>query len=66
MCETLAGDRWNKCSRAFSATKLENVGIKTLVKKLGKLTARIQESSNNIEIILPNLSTLAKLFVEAM
>jgi transposase len=50
----------------FSSTKLENVGIRTLVKKLGNLTARIQESSNNIEIILPNLSTLAKLFVEAM
>lgn len=50
----------------FSSTKLGDVGIKTLVKKLGNLTARIQESSNNIEIILPNLSTLAKLFVEAI
>lgn len=42
------------------------MGIKTLVKKLGNITARVIEFKDSIEIILPSLSELARLFVKAL
>ncbi len=42
------------------------MGIQTLVKNLGNITARVIEFKDNIEIILPSLSEPARLFVEAL
>lgn len=50
----------------FSSSKIGNMGIQTLVKKLGNITARVIEFKDSIEIILPSLSELAKLFVKAL
>ena len=50
----------------FSATKLEHMGIHALIKKLGSIPAKVIELKDRIEIILPNLSELAKSFVEAL
>jgi len=51
---------------AFSSSKIGNMGIQTLVKKLGNITARVIEFKNSIEVILPSLSELARLFVKAL
>ena len=51
---------------AFSTSDFGNIGIGSLVKKLGTITARIIESENHIEIVLPSLSKLSKLFVETL
>ena len=50
----------------FSSSKIGNMGIKTLVKKLGNITASVIEFKDSIEIILPSLSELARLFVKAL
>lgn len=50
----------------FSSTKLKDMWIKTLVEKLGRITAKVIETKDNIEIILPSLSKLATIFIEAL
>lgn len=50
----------------FSSSRIGNMGMQTLVKKLGNITARVIEFKNSIEIILPSLSELARLFVKAL
>ncbi len=51
---------------AFSTSDFGNIGIGSLIKKLGTITARIIESEDHIEIVLPSLSKLSKLFVETL
>lgn len=50
----------------FSSSNLQDMGIQTIVKKLGSITARVIELKDHIEIVLPSLSELAKSFVEAL
>jgi hypothetical protein len=47
-------------------TKMENVGIRTLIKKLGMLAAEVRRKAGSLEIILPEISALARRFVECM
>lgn len=56
---------WFK-STVLSDTKLEGVGTKTLVEKLGSIVAEVKRTSDKIEIILPHISALARKFVECM
>ncbi|SHJ35579.1 Transposase DDE domain-containing protein [Geosporobacter subterraneus DSM 17957] len=51
---------------AFSTSKLKDMGINSLIKKLGTISAKVIELKNHVEIIIPSLSELAKLFVEAL
>ncbi|MBU5438471.1 transposase [Tissierella sp. MSJ-40] len=53
-------------STTFSSSKLQDMDIQTLVKKLGSITVRVIELKDHIEIVLPSLSELVKLFVEAL
>lgn len=56
---------WFK-STMLSETKLEDIGTKTLVDKLGSLTAEVRRTSNTIIVTLPSISALARKFVECM
>jgi hypothetical protein len=47
-------------------TKMENVGIGTLIKKVGMLAAEVRRTAGSLEIILPEISALAGRFVEYM
>ncbi|AOT68303.1 hypothetical protein Gferi_01085 [Geosporobacter ferrireducens] len=50
----------------FNSSKFQNIGVQALIKKLGSVFATVIEFKDHIEIVLPNLSKLAKLFVEAL
>jgi hypothetical protein len=56
---------WFK-STMLSDTKLEGVGTKTLVEKLGSIVAEVRKSGGTIKVILPQISVLARRFVECM
>lgn len=56
---------WFK-STMLSETRMENVGTKTLVEKLGLLTAEVRRTSGGMEVVLPQISALARKFVECM
>ena len=50
----------------LSGTKLEDTGTKTLVDKLGSTVAEVIRKPNSIEVILPQISALARKFVECL
>jgi hypothetical protein len=56
---------WMK-KTTFSDSKLEGVGTKTLIEKLGSIAAEVKETLEGIIVTLPSISTLARKFVECM
>lgn len=56
---------WMK-STVFAETEFGDFGINTIVRKFGFLTAEVIESKDHVEIKLPTLSRLARLFVDAI
>ncbi|ABW20361.1 hypothetical protein [Alkaliphilus oremlandii] len=50
----------------FKTSKLKDTGINSLIKKLGKIRAKAIELKDHVEIAVPSLSELAKIFVEAL
>jgi hypothetical protein len=56
---------WFK-STMLSDTKIEGVGTKTLVEKLGSIVAEVRKTGGTIKVILPQISVLARKFVECM
>lgn len=50
----------------FAETQLQTMGIHTIVKKLVSITAEVHESDKTVEIRLPSLSKLAKIFVDCI
>jgi len=56
---------WMK-NTVFHETDMENVGIGTLINKLGTLVAEVRRTAGTIEIVLPEISALARKFVECM
>jgi transposase len=50
----------------FAETEFSTLGIPTIVKKFGTITAEVCEAKEIIEIRLPSLSKLARLFVECI
>jgi len=56
---------WFK-SIMLSETKLDGIGIKTLVEKLGSIVAEVKRTPEGIEVVLPRISALARKFVECM
>jgi len=56
---------WFK-STMLSDTKLEGVGTKTLVEKLGSIVAEVRKTGDTIRVILPQISVLARKFAECM
>lgn len=56
---------WMK-STVFHESKLEGVGTKTLVEKLGTIAAEVRRTTQKIEIVLPEISALARRFVDSM
>jgi hypothetical protein len=56
---------WMK-NTVLHETKMENVGIGTLINKLGMLAAEVRRTAGSLEIILPEISALARRFVECM
>ena len=56
---------WMK-STVFYESKLEDAGTKTLVEKLGTIVGEVRRTAQKIEIILPEISALARKFVESM
>lgn len=56
---------WFK-STMLSDTKLEGIGTKTLVEKLGSIIAEVRKTNDSIVVVLPQISALARKFVECM
>jgi len=50
----------------LSGTELEGVGTKTLIEKLGFITAEVKQTDQNIIVTLPRISTLARKFVDCL
>lgn len=50
----------------LSETKLEGIGTRTLVVKLGSIVAEVRRKADTIEVILPQISALSRKFVEYM
>lgn len=50
----------------FADTEFSTLGIQTIVKKFGSITAEVRENRGSIEIRLPSLSKLARLFVDCI
>lgn len=56
---------WFK-STVLVETELEGVGTKTLVDKLGSITAEVRRTTDTIVVILPKISALARKFADCM
>ncbi|MCX7921255.1 MAG: transposase [Clostridia bacterium] len=56
---------WFKATM-LSGTELEGVGTKTLVEKLGSITAEVRKTAQSIVVTLPKVSVLARKFAECM
>jgi len=56
---------WFK-STMLAGTELEGVGTKTLVEKLGSITAEVKRTADTIVVMLPRISALARRFVDCM
>jgi len=56
---------WFK-STMLSDTKLEGIGTKTLVEKLGSIVAEVRKVGDTIRVILPQISVLVRKFAECM
>ena len=50
----------------LAGTELEGVGTKTLVEKLGSITAEVKRTADTIVVMLPRISALARRFVDCM
>ena len=50
----------------FAQTEFQTMGIHTIIKKFGSITAEVRETDNGIEIRMPTLSKLARLFVDSI
>ncbi|HQF37388.1 MAG TPA: transposase [Candidatus Dojkabacteria bacterium] len=50
----------------LSETKFEDIGTKTLVDKLGSIVAEVRIKPDSIEVVLPQISALARKFVECL
>ena len=50
----------------FAETEFGELGVNTIVRKFGSITAEVIETDTHIEVKLPSLSKLAQLFVEAL
>lgn len=53
-------------SKIFHETKMENVGIGALINKLGMLVAEVRRTAETMEIVLPEISSLGRKFVECI
>jgi|LFRM01.1.fsa_nt_gb hypothetical protein len=56
---------WFK-SIVLSGTELEGVGTKTLIEKLGFITAEVKQTAQTIIVTLPGINALARKFVDCM
>lgn len=56
---------WFK-STVLAETELEGVGTKTLVDKLGSITAEVKRTADTIVVVLPRISALARKFADCM
>jgi len=56
---------WFK-SIVLSGTELEGVGTKTLIEKLGFITADVKQTAQTIIVTLPGINALARKFVDCM
>jgi hypothetical protein len=56
---------WFKDS-VLKDTALQEVGVKTLIEKVGSIRAFVERTLQGIRIIIPTLTKLAKLLAEAL
>ena len=56
---------WFK-STVLSDTELEGIGTKTLIEKLGFITAEVKQTAQTIIVTLPGINALARKFVDCM
>jgi hypothetical protein len=56
---------WFKAIK-LSGTKLGKVGVKTLVKKCSRIKGFVERTIKGIKVIIPPLSKLAQLLIEAL
>ena len=56
---------WFK-SIVLSGTELEGVGTKTLIEKLGFITAEVKQTAQTIIVTLPGINALARKFVDCL
>ena len=56
---------WMKTT-VFAETEFGELGVDTIVRKFGSIPAEVTETHDRIDVKLPSLSKLARLFVEAM
>jgi hypothetical protein len=56
---------WMKAT-VFAETEFGELGVDTIVRKFGSISAEVTETHNHIDIKLPSLSNLARLFVDAL
>ena len=56
---------WFK-STVLSDTELEGIGTKTLIEKLGFITAEVKQTAQTIIITLPGINALARKFVDCL
>lgn len=53
-------------STVFAETEFGELGVDTIVRKFGSISAEVTETHDHIDIRLPSLSKLARLFVDAI
>lgn len=56
---------WMKTT-VFAETEFGELGVDTIIRKFGPISAEVTETHDHMDIRLPSLSKLARLFVEAM
>ena len=56
---------WMKTT-VFAETEFGELGVDTIIRKFGPIPAEVTETHDHMDIRLPSLSKLARLFVEAM
>ncbi len=56
---------WFRATKLYG-TKLEGVGVKTLVKKCSRIKGFVERTIDGIKVIIPPLSKLAELLIEAL
>ncbi|HEX9061597.1 MAG TPA: transposase [Clostridia bacterium] len=56
---------WMKAT-VFAETEFGELGVDTIVRKFGSISAEVTETHNHIDIKLPSLSNLARLFVHSL
>lgn len=56
---------WFRATKLYG-TKLEGVGVKTLVKKCSRIKGFVERTIDGIKVIMPPLSKLAELLIEAL